>query len=30
MVKAVLSIHGFIDAVGQHNPNLDIRHNWSK
>lgn len=20
------SIHGFIDAVGQHNPNLDVRH----
>lgn len=22
------SIHGFIEAVWQHNPNLDVRHGW--
>lgn len=24
------SIHGFIDAVWQHNPNLDVHHGWPK
>jgi hypothetical protein len=23
-------IHGFIDAVWQHNPNLDVCHDWFK
>jgi hypothetical protein len=25
-----LSIHGFIDAIWQHNPQLDVSHAWPK